>query len=166
MTVTNVVRDADARTMTLTAHYGIPVERVWERWADPRRLERGWGPPTYPATMEKHDLTPGGTVTYYMTSPEGERHRGWWLITAVEPPASLEFEDGFADADGNPSANAPTAIIRVALSEPAGGGTQMDITTTWDSDEAMQRMLASGMESGMTEPAGQIDELLALPARA
>ena len=36
----------------------------------------------------------------------------------------------------------PTAVIRVALSELVGGGTQMDITAAWASDEAMEQMLA------------------------
>jgi hypothetical protein len=54
----------------------------------------------------------------------------------------------------------PTAAVRVALSEPAGGGTQMDIITTWDSVEAMERMLAIGMDAGMTAAVGQIPDLL------
>lgn len=74
------------------------------------------------------------------------------------PAHKLEFEDDFADADGNPSPDTPTAVIRVALSELAdGGGTQMDITTAWASVEAMEQMLATGMEAGMTAAVGQID---------
>ena len=60
-----------------------------------------------------------------MTGPDGDRHRGWWRSRAVDPPRSLEFEDGFADADGGPTADMPTAVIRVDLSELAGGGTRM-----------------------------------------
>ena len=51
---------------------GRPIARVWALWADPRKLERWWGPPTFPATVLEHDLRPGGKVSYYMTSPEGE----------------------------------------------------------------------------------------------
>ena len=51
-------------------------------------------------------------------------------------------------------------MIRVALSEPAGGGTQMVITTAWASDEAMEQMLATGTDAGMTAAVGQIDALL------
>ncbi len=50
MTVTTVDTDLDARTLTLVAEFDAPVERVWELWADPRKLERWWGPPGYPAT--------------------------------------------------------------------------------------------------------------------
>ena len=160
MTVISVVKDADARTMTITARFDAPIGRVWQVWSDPRQLERWWGPPMYPATVTEHDLAPGGTVAYTMTGPEGERHRGWWHVRAVDPPHALEFEDGFSDADGNPRGDTPTGVIRVALSELSGGGTQMDITAAWASDEAMEQILAMGTDAGMTAAVGQIDELL------
>ena len=163
MTVISVVKDADARTLTITARFDAPIDRVWQVWSDPRRLEQWWGPPMYPATVIEHDLAPGGTVAYTMTGPEGDRHRGWWRVRAVDAPHELEFEDGFADADGNPSPGAPTTVVRVALSELTGGGTQMDITTTWASDEAMEQALATGMEAGLAAGVGQIDALLGAP---
>ncbi|HEX5860021.1 MAG TPA: SRPBCC domain-containing protein [Microbacterium sp.] len=166
MTVTNVAKDAAARTMTITARFDAPVDRVWQVWGDPRQLERWWGPPGFPATVTEHDLTPGGAVAYTMTGPDGDRHRGRWRVRAVDPPHALEFEDGFADAEGNPVPDEPIGVIRVALSEPAGGGTQMVITAAWASDEAMERILAMGTDAGMTAAVGQIDELLGLPVRA
>ena len=87
-------------------------------------------------------------------------------MRAADPPHELEFESGVADADGNPSQDTPTAVIRVALSEPAGGGTQMQITVAWDSDEGMDWMLATGTDAGMTASVGQIDTLLGPPVRA
>jgi len=166
MPVISTVKDAQARTLTITARFDAPIGRVWQVWSDPRQLESWWGPPTYPATVTEHDLTPGGTVAYAMTGPEGDRHGGWWRVRAVDPPHALEFESGVADADGNPSQDTPTGVIRVALSEPAGGGTQMVITTTCASDEAMEWLLATGTDVGMTAAAGQIDALLGLPAQA
>jgi uncharacterized protein YndB with AHSA1/START domain len=72
MSVTSVDKDYDSLTLTLVADFDAPIERVWQLWADPRKLERWWGPPTYPATFEEHDLAPGGDVTYFMTGPEGD----------------------------------------------------------------------------------------------
>jgi uncharacterized protein YndB with AHSA1/START domain len=152
--------------MSITARFDAPIDRVWRVWSDPRQLERWWGPPTYPATVMEHDLAPGGSVAYAMTGPEGDRHRGWWRVRAVDPPRTLEFEDGFADADGDPSPGAPTAEIRVELSEPEGGGTQMVITAAFATVEAMEQMLAGGMEEGMAAAVGQIDALLGSTAQA
>lgn len=77
MTVKSVLRDERALTMTVSAEFDATVERVWQLWADPRKLERWWGPPTHPATVVEHSLVAGGRVTYFMTGPAGERFHGW-----------------------------------------------------------------------------------------
>lgn len=160
MSVISVDKDLDRLTLTLTADFAAPVERVWELWADPRRLERWWGPPAYPATVEDHDLTPGGEVTYVMTGPEGDKHRGWWRVTSVAPPGSLEFTDGFADADGTPSTTLPTTAVSVRLT-PHKDGTRMEIRSAFDTREQMDQLVTMGMEEGLKEAVGQMDALLA-----
>ena len=45
MTVTNVHKDPDALTMAITVELDTTAERAWQLWADPRQLERWWGPP-------------------------------------------------------------------------------------------------------------------------
>jgi uncharacterized protein YndB with AHSA1/START domain len=160
MSVISVVKDADARTMTITARFDAPIARVWQVWSDPRQLERWWGPPTYPATVTEHDLVPGGSVAYSMSGPDGDRHHGRWRVRAVDVPRTLEVEDAVADADGNPSPDKPSAEMRIALSELAGGGTQMVLTVAWADDEGMEWMVATGTDAGMTAAVDQIDELL------
>ena len=162
MTVTNVEKDPASRTMTITAHFDAPVERVWQVWNDPRQLERWWGPPTYPATVVDHDLSPGGGVAYFMTGPEGDKHHGWWRIIATDPPHRLEFEDGFADDAGRPNNEMPVTTVTVTLTGDGDGpGTSMVIRSLFPSVEAMEQLLAMGMEEGMREAMGQIDALLA-----
>jgi uncharacterized protein YndB with AHSA1/START domain len=160
MTVVSTVKDADARTLVVTARFDAPVARVWQVWSDPRQLERWWGPPTYPARVLDHDLEPGGTVTYVMTGPDGGRYGGWFRVRAADPPHALELDAGFADGDGKPIPDAATSVIRVALTALPDGGTEMTITTAWDSDEAMEQALATGMDEGMTAAVGQIEALL------
>jgi uncharacterized protein YndB with AHSA1/START domain len=160
VTVTTVKKDPETRTLTISAQFDAPVARVWQVWDDPRQLERWWGPPTYPATVLDHDLTPGGSVTYLMTGPGGDKHRGWWRVIAVDAPHRLEFEDGFADDAGNPNNTLPTTTCRVTLQEQAGGGTRMEIESTFPDLQAMQQLTEMGMEEGMTAAVGQIDQLL------
>ena len=160
MTVTSVHKNPETMTMTITAEFDAPVARVWQLWEDPRQLERWWGPPTYPATVVDHDLTPGGAVTYFMTGPEGDQPRGWWRVLEVDAPRHLAFEDGFADDAGNHNPDLPTMTNRVSIDEQPGGGTRMSIETTFPSVEAMEQMLAMGMEEGLALAVGQIDDLL------
>ncbi|MFJ5262361.1 SRPBCC domain-containing protein [Streptomyces sp. NPDC088387] len=160
MTVKSIDKDLDTLTLTLTAEFAAPVEKVWELWADPRRLERWWGPPTYPATVETHDLTPGGDVAYFMTGPEGDKHRGWWRITSVDAPTSLEFTDGFAHPDGTPNDELPTMAVSVRLVEQPGG-TRMELRSLFDTREQMEQLIGMGMDEGLGAAVGQIDALLA-----
>ena len=166
MTVTAVRKSTDRLTMTLDAEFDAPVERVWQLWADPRQLERWWGPPTYPATFTKHSLTPGSRVQYHMTGPEGDQSRGYWDILETDPPRRLVFRDGFANADGTPNDDFPRNEVRTTI-EPIGEGrTRMSIESTFPSTEAMEQLLAMGMEQGLTEAVGQIDAILAEDAVA
>jgi uncharacterized protein YndB with AHSA1/START domain len=50
MSVTSIEKDYDRLTLTLVADFDAPIERVWQLWADPRQLERWWGPPSHRAT--------------------------------------------------------------------------------------------------------------------
>ena len=44
MTVISVDTDKDNLTVTVVSDFDASVERVWELWTDPRRIERWWGP--------------------------------------------------------------------------------------------------------------------------
>ena len=160
MTVTAVRKDPQALTMTLDAEFDATPERVWQLWADPRQLERWWGPPTYPATFTTHDLTPGSRVEYHMTGPEGDQPRGYWVIDQVDPPRSLAFRDGFANDDGTDNTDMPEGRVQVTI-EPVGGRTRMSIKNWFPSEAAMEQLLAMGQEEGMVQAVGQIDAILA-----
>jgi uncharacterized protein YndB with AHSA1/START domain len=160
MSVTNVDKDFERLILTVVAEFAAPIERVWQLWADPRQLEAWWGPPTFPATVVEHDLTPGGTVTYFMTGPDGGRYGGLWRITAVNPPKSLDFIDVFADENGAPVEGMPANTVQMVLTEH-GGGTRMELRSTFDTREQMDQIIGMGAVEGMTAAIGQIDALIA-----
>jgi uncharacterized protein YndB with AHSA1/START domain len=158
MSVTSVDMDYDNLTITLVADFDAPIQQVWELWSDPRKLERWWGPPTDPATVEKHALTPGGEVTYFMTGPEGDTW-GMWRVTAVDPPTSLEFTDAFAEPDGTPIADMPVSTVTVQLTE-RDGGTRMEMRLMLESREDIEKLLSTGVVEGLRQAVGQMDALL------
>lgn len=166
MTVKSIQKDAEALTMLVVSEFEASISRVWRLWEDPRQLERWWGPPTYPAKVVDHDLSPGGTVTYYMTGPEGDEHWGWWKVIQVDPPTGLEFEDGFGDGLGNPDPDMPVTSTRVRIEEKPTGRTSMSILTTFPSLEAMEQLVEMGIEDGITQAIGQIDAILMADIRS
>lgn len=160
MPITSVTSDAEALTLTVIGDYPVPVARLWEAWADPRQIERFWGPETWPATFTRHDMVPGGRSEYYMSGPDGAVSRGWWRFLAVERGRSIEVEDGFADADGRPNDSMPTTRM-VLTFEGTSGGSRFTAVSTFPSIEAMQEMVKMGMIEGVQSAFGQIDAVLA-----
>ncbi len=147
--------------MTIEAEFDASPERVWQLWADPRQLERWWGPPNYPATFTQHELSPGGRVEYHMTGPDGDQHHGYWEVVEANAPYELVLRDGFANADGTPNPDLPMSMAYVRIEEVDSGRTRMSLEGVFPSAEAMEQILAMGTEEGLTQAIGQIDAILA-----
>jgi uncharacterized protein YndB with AHSA1/START domain len=161
MPVTGVTHDLDSRTLTIVADFAAPPKRIWEVYADPRQLERVWGPPTHPATFVDHDLAPGGRMNYYMTSPEGERYYGYWEVETVDEPLSFSFDDGFAlDEQFTKNPDLPVSRNDYSFAEH-GGGTRATFVSTFATAEALQKVLDMGAVEGASLAINQIDDLVA-----
>jgi uncharacterized protein YndB with AHSA1/START domain len=156
-----VTIDRDTATFIVAVEHDATPSRLWQLWADPRQLERWWGPPTHPATVTEHDLSPGGVVRYHMTSPDGELYPGGWRVVGVDPPNRLDFEDYFTDESGEADTELPVSRSTVTFAEKIPGRTVMTITTRYEDTAAMEKVLEMGMEQGITLALGQVGPLLA-----
>jgi uncharacterized protein YndB with AHSA1/START domain len=160
MTVISTFKDTDALTLTFVAEFEAPVERIWQVWEDPRQLERWWGPPTWPATFERHDFSVGGGSRYFMTGPDGEKSRGWFRFTAIDAPHRLEFDQGFAGDDGEPLTTMEPVRVAVTL-DATDKGTRMVTDSAFRTIEQLEQLISRGMEEGMRLAMSQIDDVLA-----
>ncbi len=160
MPVTSIDRDPSALTLTITADFPVSRQRLWDAYADPRQLEKFWGPPGWPATFSRHDFTPGGFSHYYMTGPDGETSGGYWEFVSVDAPHSFEVRDGFAQPDGTPNTEMPSMRMVFIFSE-TDSGSRMITTTYFNSADELEQLLAMGMLEGTKAAMGQIDDVLA-----
>jgi uncharacterized protein YndB with AHSA1/START domain len=158
MTVITSSRNAEDLSMTIVAEFEAAPEHLWNLWADPRKLERWWGPSPYPATFTRYEFEPGGQCRYYMTRPEDFIHYGWWRIDALDAPRRIEFVNGLAGDDGEPVAGLEP-IGGVVTFEPIGTGTRMTVLCQFADADQMEQ-LAMGMQEGMSIAIDQIDALL------
>jgi uncharacterized protein YndB with AHSA1/START domain len=161
MTVISTITDSETLTLTLVAEFDSTLERVWDMWEDPRKLEQWWGPPTWPATFNRHDFVVGGESRYDMNGPNGEVSRGYWKINAIDKPNRIDFLNGLAGPDGEPTPELPPMTGYVAL-EAVGAGTRMTVVTQFIDVSQMEMMIGMGMAGGMAQAIGQIDALLAM----
>lgn len=160
MPITSVSSDEAALTLTVVADYPVPVERLWQAYADPRQLERFWGPETWPATFTRHDMAVGGWSHYCMTGPDGTKSRGWWRYLAVERNRRIEVEDGFSDEHGQPNPAMPSMRMVFTFSSTPTGS-RFESVTHFPSLEAMEALVKMGMLEGMRSAMGQVDAVLA-----
>lgn len=159
MPITSVNKDTETLTMTVVADFPVPVRRLWDAYADPRQLERFWGPETWPATFSRHDMAVGGQSHYVMTGPDGEQAGGFWNFLDVNEGKSFEVEDGFASEPGVPNPDMPT--MRMVFSfEPTDEGSRVTTTTWFTTIEDLEQLIAQGMEEGMRSAMSQIDAVV------
>jgi uncharacterized protein YndB with AHSA1/START domain len=165
MTVISSSTDAEQLTLALVAEFDASAEQVWDVWENPRKLERWWGPPGWPATYTRHDFEVGGQSRYYMTSPEGEKHYGWLRFDLIEGPRRFEFANGFAGDDGEPVPGVEPAGGLVEI-ESRAGRTRMLVQTRFTDVAQMEKLIGMGMQQGMEMALGQVDALLSEPVTA
>lgn len=160
MPITSVTKNSQALTMTVIADFAAPVQRLWDAYADPRQIEQFWGPPTYPAKFTRHDMIAGGRTEYVMTGPNGEKAPGHWDFVSVDAPQGFEVIDGFSNEDGSDNTDMPSMRMTFDF-EATDVGSRLTTVTYFGSAEQLEQLLAMGMEQGMTEAMGQIDDVLA-----
>lgn len=159
MPLTSVIKDADALTMTVVAEFPVSVQRLWDAYADPRQLEKFWGPVEWPATFVRHDFTPGGRSDYYMTGPDGERAGGSWHYLSVDPGKTFVVEDGFAHDDGAIDDGMPNMRMTFTF-DTIEGGSRVTNVTTFNSVDDMEQLIGMGMVEGMKSAMSQMDGVI------
>ncbi|PPF76963.1 SRPBCC domain-containing protein [Pseudoclavibacter sp. Z016] len=160
MPVISTQKDPDQRTLTVVTEHAATPERVWRLWEDPRQLERWWGPPTWPSTVDSFEFSPGGRVLSHMTGPDGTTAGEWWEFVSIEPHHALSFDNGFAHDDGSRNLELPVMRCTVTI-EAAGDLTRMTTVSVFASPADFDSVIEMGMAEGMTEAMGQIDAVLA-----
>ncbi|HET9235339.1 MAG TPA: SRPBCC domain-containing protein [Candidatus Eisenbacteria bacterium] len=157
MPLTSVTKDAVRLTLTVVGDYAVPQQRLWDAFADPRQLERFWGPPFAPATFTRHDFQVGGRAEYFLTLPDGGKWSGSWKFTVVDPIRFFEAIDGEDNAEDE---SMPSGMKFTFETTPTGS--RMTCVTRFSSLEAMEQT-APGMEEGLRAAMPQLDALLAEP---
>lgn len=145
-------------TIVLTRAFQAPRRLVWEAMTDPARMRRWMLPP------------PGLTLTTCEVEPRvGGALRLAWKSDDADPVMTLEgvFTEFAPHArmvhtETMKLGSGETVVSLVEAHEfaEAGGVTTMRITQTYDSKDARDGAIASGMDEGMEACYQQLDALV------
>jgi uncharacterized protein YndB with AHSA1/START domain len=134
--------------------FDAPREAVWEAYTDPELMAQWLGPRDGEMSVEEMDVRPGGAYRYTHRTSDGGEHRFSGEYREVDAPNVLEATFRYEPIDD-------FSVARLELEEIDGGRTRLVAISTFNSKEARDGMLQSGMEKGVVEGYDKLDELLA-----
>jgi uncharacterized protein YndB with AHSA1/START domain len=144
------------REVVMTRFFDAPRELVFEAMNEPELLKR-WllGPPGWSMVVCEVDLRVGGAYRYGWLHTDGSKLEISGDHREVVPPERIVRTERMSDFPGE-------AVASLVLTEQ-GDGTALTLTLSYQSREARDAALASGMERGV---AASYDRLAALLASA
>lgn len=154
-------KNPERRKMIITHNYKTDLETIWDAFTKPEILEKWWAPLPYKAIVISNDFNPGGTLHYYMLSPEGEKHYCVAEFIRVDPLKSYEVLDAFCDENAVINTGFPRMTWKNEFSF-SNGITEVTNTITYEKPEDMTQILEMGFEEGYSMGLNQLYELLKL----
>ena len=133
--------------------FRAPAALVQRAHTDPRLFVQWMGPQGTTVRLERFDPTSGGAFRYVVAAPGGDGwafHGSYHEVSAGTIVHTWEFE-------GQPGATLET----LRFSDLAGGGSVLEVTSTYTSKQACDAILASGIDAGMDESFDRLDGVLA-----
>ena len=150
------------KTVHVSRVFAAPRAAVWSAWTEPELLDQWWAPAPWKTETIRMDFRAGGQWFYVMRGPEGEGHYNINDYLAITPQEAFETRDAFADADGNPSSEAPASSWKVRFL-PEADRTRVDILISYERLEDLETIMRMGFREGFTQGLDQLDALLARP---
>lgn len=130
-----------------------PRELVFQTYINPDLIPQWWGPRGITTVVDKMDVRPGGEWRYIQKDPNGEEYAFRGVYREVVPPERLVTTFEFEPMPGQ-------VIVDTTVFEDLGNQTRLVVTSLFDSKEALDGMLQSGMEGGASETWDRLEELL------
>ena len=137
----------------MTREFDAPRDLVFEAHTSCEHMQRWWGPRKYEVVKCEMDFRPGGKWRIVHRGPDGEEYGFHGEYREIVPPESITWTFEFEGFPGDVS-------VETLRLEEHDGKTTFTATSVYDSVEARDAMLQSGMAEGATETMERLDEYL------
>jgi uncharacterized protein YndB with AHSA1/START domain len=141
--------------VTMTRRFGAPRALVFKAWTRPELLKR-WmtGPPGMTLPVCDVDLRVGGAYRYVWRTRDGSEMGAGGIFREVTAPERFVATERF-DQPWYPG----EALITITFVE-RGGETEVTTTMRYESTEARDGVLKSGMTDGVRQSYDRVAEIL------
>jgi uncharacterized protein YndB with AHSA1/START domain len=159
MTTTNelrIIAEPGKQELFIVREFEAPRELVFKAFTDPKLLVKWLGPRGMKMTIDHYDAGSGGSYRYVHTDDKGNSYGFHGVIHEVLPPerAIQTFEYEGLPEKGHVSLD--TAMFEAL----PGNRTKLTIQSVFRSAGDRDGMVMAGMEGGMREGFGKLDEIL------
>jgi uncharacterized protein YndB with AHSA1/START domain len=151
---TTITADPAAPTVLITREFDAPRENVFRAHVEPDLVKRWLGPRDLTMEIDTYDARTGGSYRYTHRDSDGE-YTFFGSFHEVRPSERIVQTftyEGFADS---------VTLETMTLTDLGDGRTRLEGLSLFESIEARDAMIASGMEIGVNEGYEKLDELLA-----
>lgn len=150
------VTTPNEREVAMTRVFDAPRHQVFDAFTKPELLKRWfYGPDGGSLDVCEIDLRVGGAYRYVWGTPGGEQMTARGVFREIVPPELIVNTESFEE-----SWYPGEALITVRLVE-AGGTTTLTTTARYESQEARDTALRSGMEHGVRAGYDRLARILA-----
>jgi uncharacterized protein YndB with AHSA1/START domain len=146
----------DGTDLVFERTFDAPRELVWKAFMDPELVPRWWGPHATTTTVAEMDVRVGGKWRYISRAPDRDDVSFFGEYLELDPPKGFRWTFLF-DVEGLGVQGGPETFAF----EDVDGKTKVTSRGHFESVEAIEGALASGMVKGAIETWDRLEALLA-----
>ncbi len=154
MTEMQITAEPGVPQVLTTRALDAPRDLVYRAFTEPELLAQWLGPRKFTMTVERFDLRDGGIWRYLHADDAGNAYGFHGVFHGAPSPDGIVQTFEFEGAPGHVSMDTVTF-------EDHGGRTTVRTNSLFQSVEARDAMVSSGMGDGMSEGYDRLDEVLA-----
>ncbi|ANY65448.1 ATPase [Paenibacillus sp. BIHB 4019] len=153
----------DGQVLTMERVFDAPHALVFEAHSTAEHLKHWWGPNGWILSACTVDFRPGGVWHYCMKCIDqnqgdffGFESWGKAVYKEIVTNEKIAYVDYFSDAEGNESADMPSANVTMTFEATEDGKTKFVSVTRYPTEEALKTVVEMGMEQGISETSDRL----------
>jgi uncharacterized protein YndB with AHSA1/START domain len=138
----------------ISREFDAPRDALYRAWTDPELVKQWLGPDRYEMLIDEYDVRDGGRYRYVHRDPDGNEFGFHGVFHGTPSPEGFVQTFEFEGAPGHVS------LDKLVLEDLGDGRTTARIHSVYQSVEARDAMVSSGMENGLNQGFARLDTLL------
>jgi uncharacterized protein YndB with AHSA1/START domain len=155
MSTIQLTAEPGSPQILMTRDFDAPPSLLFRAWTDPELLSQWLGPHRMTMRVERYDVRDGGSWRYVHVEPDGTEHGFHGVFHGTPAPDGMVQTFEYEGAPGHVS------LDTLRMEDLGDGRTRVHINSVHQTVEARDAMIASGMETGLSEGFERLDELVA-----